>query len=165
MRAFMMIRQVFFVSLLTIISAHIQAGAETGSATTTMSLVVPVVTSVSCSSAQVTAPTGNQTNTLAVVCTITGNPNSMAATGNSFSPSSVTMTNASSQTLSATLQSGITSPDSSITGITGNSSGFSGTLGAGSTWKVQAHYTVPTTSAAPSGTYTSGTVTYAWSTL
>jgi hypothetical protein len=124
MRAFSLIRPVFALSLIATVFASIHAGAETGSATTTMSLIVPVVTSVSCASAPVTAPTGNQTNTLAVVCTITGNPNSMAAMGNSFSPSSVTMTNASSQTLSATLQTGITSPDSSITGITGNSSGF-----------------------------------------
>lgn len=165
MRAFSLIRPLFALSLIATVFSSIHAGAETGSATTTMSLIVPVVTSVSCSSAPVTAPTGSHTNTLAVVCTITGNPNSMAATGNAFSPSSVTMTNANSQTLSATLQTGITSPDSSLTGITGNSSGFSGTLGAGSTWKVQATYTVPTTSATPSGTYTSGTVTYAWSTL
>ncbi len=138
------------------------AHADSGSANAHMTLVVPVQTVVSCSSPSVTATPG--TNTLTVLCTISGNPNSLASgTANAFGPGSVTLGNGSGGSLTAILQSGVTSPDTSITTITGTSAGFSGsiqTLPA----KVQATYNVDTTASTKSGTYT-GATTYTWSTI
>jgi hypothetical protein len=137
------------------------AQADSGSSSATMTLVVPVQTVVSCSSPSVTAAPG--ANNLAVTCTITGNPNSLASgTANAFGPGSVTLSDGSNN-LTANLQSSVSSPDGTVTSITGTSSGFSGsikTLPA----KVQASYSVNTTASTKSGTYT-GSTTYTWSTL
>lgn len=150
------------------------AFADTGTANTTMTLVVPVVTTVSCSSASVTAPAGTQTNTLTVICTLTGNPNNLTSgTANQFTAATATMTNQTitAPTLTATRQNTVTSPDGSINAISGTAAGFTGTMilpentTPVNTWKVQATYTVPTTSTTPAGTYTSSTIPYVWSTL
>ena len=151
------------------ISFPLLAPADTGAATSTMSFSVPVATSVNCASASVTAPAGTQTNTLTVLCTITGNPNNLASgTTNAFSPATSTMTSGSN-TLTATRQPTVISPDASVTAITGTSAGFSGLLGSSvtfsSTWKVQTTYTVLTTATTRAGTYTSGTIAYTWSTI
>lgn len=137
------------------------AQADSGSSSATMTLVVPVQTVVSCSSPSVTAETGS--NSLVVSCSISGNPNNLASgSANSFGPGTVTLTSGSN-TLSATLQNSVTSPDSTITSISGSSTGFSGTIQSLPA-KVQATYNVTTTSTTKSGTYT-GTTTYTWSTI
>ena len=157
-----LVKIVFVWSVMALCWLSAVAHADSGSASTNMTLVVPVQTVVSCSSPSVTATPG--TNTLTVLCTISGNPNSLASgTANAFGPGSVTLGNGSGGSLTAILQSGVTSPDTSITTITGTSAGFSGaiqTLPA----KVQATYNVDTTASTKSGTYT-GATTYTWSTI
>lgn len=153
------------VAVATLISAYAvlnTAQAESGSSNATMTLNVPVQTVVTCTSPAVTASPG--TNTLNVTCSITGNPNNLASgTANSFGPSSVNLANGSGSTLSASLNSSITSPDGTVTGISGTSAGFSGTINSLPA-KVQASYSVNTTTSTKSGTYT-GTTTYTWSTI
>ena len=138
------------------------AQADNGSSNATMTLNVPVQTVVTCTSPSVTASPGS--NTLNVTCSVTGNPNNLASgTANSFGPGSVTLNNGSGSTLSASLNSSVTSPDGTVSGISGSSSGFSGTINSLPA-KVQASYNVTTTSSTKSGTYT-GTTTYTWSTI
>ena len=104
------------------------------------------------------------TNTLTVTCSLTGNPNNLASgTANSFGPGTVNLSNGSGSTLSASLNSGVTSPDGTVSGISGGSTGFTGTVNSLPA-KVQASYNVTTTSSTKSGTYT-GTTTYTWSTI
>lgn len=137
------------------------AQADSGSASATMTLVVPVLTVVSCNSPSVNATSG--ANTLAVTCTLSGNPNNLSSgTANSFGPGAVTLTSGSN-TLTANLQSSVTSPDSTVSSISGTSAGFSGSIQSLPA-KVQATYTVNTTGSTKSGTYT-GTTTYTWSTI
>lgn len=137
------------------------AKADSGSASATMTLVVPVQTVVSCTSPSVTASPG--TNSLTVSCSISGNPNNLSSgSANSFGPGSVTLTSGSNN-LTASLQNSITSPDASVTSISGNSSGFSGTIKSLPA-TVQATYNVSTTATTKSGSYT-GTTSYVWSTL
>jgi hypothetical protein len=136
--------------------------ADSGSSSATMTLVVPVQTVVSCSSPSVTAAPG--ANNLTVTCTISGNPNSLTSgTANAFGPGSVSLSDGGSNTLTASLQSAVTSPDGTITSISGTSSGFSGSIKSLPA-KVQAAYSVNTTASTKSGTYT-GNTTYTWSTL
>lgn len=150
------------VSLAGIAMLLPHAKADSGSTSATMTLVVPVQTVVSCASPSVTASTGS--NTLTVTCTLSGNPNSLASgTSNSFGPSSATLSDGSGNTLTANLQSSVTSPDGTVNSISGTSSGFSGSIQSLPA-KVQATYTVNTTSTTKSGTYT-GVTTYTWSTI
>ncbi len=149
------------LSLVGFGSSFVQAGADSGTANAVLTLIVPVKTVVTCSSPSVTAATG--TNALTVTCSITGNPNSLASgTANQFGPGAVTMTSGSNS-LTANLQSGVTSPDSTVTSISGTSAGFSGSISSLPA-KVQAVYNVVTTDSTKSGTYT-GTTTYTWSTI
>lgn len=145
-----------------IVSSSLLAEADSGTASATLTLVVPVKTVVSCGSPSVTAAPG--TNSLVVTCSINGNPNSLASgTANSFGPGAVTLSSSGGATLTANLQSGITSPDSTVASISGTSAGFSGTISSLPA-KVQATYNVSTDAATKSGTYT-GSTTYTWSTL
>lgn len=154
-----------FVSLLALtglVSLLPQAQADSGSSSATMTLVVPVQTVVSCASPSVTAATGS--NTMTVTCTLSGNPNSLASgTSNTFGPSSSTLSDGNGHNLTASLQSSVTSPDGSLTSISGTSAGFSGSIQSLPA-KVQATYSVNTTSTTKSGTYT-GVTTYTWSTI
>jgi hypothetical protein len=151
---------IFAAGLVAFSLAH----ADNGSATTTMELVVPTATTVNCYSPSVTASTpGLQTMT--VTCEISGNPVDFASSGNSFSPATTPLTSGSN-TLTATRGSTVTSSDGSVTNITGNSAGFNGDLNTGFTqWEVSVDYTTTTTPSTAAGTYTSGTITYAWSFL
>lgn len=166
-------KRLSFLSPLVVLSLGallpISSFADSGTADSVISLVVPVVTDVACTSDQETALPGTQTTTLTVLCIIEGNPNDLASgTANSFTGPTVTLTSGSN-TLTANLQNAITSPDGSITSFTGTAAGFTGTLGDPSTysntWKLEATYTVDTTSTTPSGTYDSSPVTYTWSTI
>jgi hypothetical protein len=127
-----------------------------------MTLVVPVKTVVTCSSPSVTAASG--VNALVVTCNINGNPNNLAAgSSNHFGPAEVTLTSSGGNTLTASLQPNITSPDSTVTSISGTSAGFSGLIQSLPA-RVQATYNVTTNDSTKSGTYT-GSTTYTWSTL
>jgi hypothetical protein len=138
------------------------AQADSGTASATMTLVVPVKTVVTCSSPSVTAASG--VNALVVTCNINGNPNNLAAgSSNNFGPSDVTLSSSGGDKLKANLQPGITSPDSTVASISGTSAGFSGVIKSLPA-KVQAIYNVSTDAATKSGTYT-GSTTYTWSTL
>lgn len=149
------------LAMIVFASSMVAANADSGTASATLTLVVPVQTVVSCASPSVTAAVG--VNTMTVTCSITGNPNNLASgTANSFGPGSVTLTSGSN-TLTAALQNSVSSPDSTVTSISGNSAGFSGTIGSLPA-KVQATYDVTTTAATKSGSYT-GTTTYTWSTI
>ena len=152
--------------LATSLGAFSLAHADSGSATSNLTLIVPVATSVSCVSPTITGSTvGLQT--MSVNCTITGNPNNFAAgTANSFTPASPVMTSGAN-TLTAARQTAVTSSNSSVTGFVGNSAGFTATLGNpvtfSNTWLVSTTYTTTTTASTPSGTYVSTPITYAWS--
>lgn len=153
---------VISLALIGIFSAVSVAQADSGTSSATMTLVVPVQTVVSCSSPSVTAAVGS--NALTVTCSISGNPNNLASgTANSFGPGAVTLSSSGGNTLTANLQSAVTSPDGTLTSISGSSSGFSGTIQTLPA-KVQATYNVNTTASTKSGTYT-GSTTYTWSTL
>lgn len=154
----------FLVTFLGLCFSLKANAAGTGSATTTGSVTVPVATLVTCNSTPVTVPPGTQTSTLVVICALSGNPNNLAASTNSFTyPATVTN---GGHSLTVTPVSAVTSPDGSITGITGDYNGFNGTLqsGTGNMWRIQSTCTINTTAVTPSGTYT-GTVTYNWSTI
>jgi hypothetical protein len=144
-------------------STNIQQG--TGTASTTLNLAVPALTSVSCTSGSVNATAGGGSFTLNVDCTLTTNATQISPSGgNVFSPSSVTLTNGA-DTLTGTLQSTVTSPDSTVTSISGTASGgFTGNI-VSSPAKVRVQYTGTSTSTSKAGTYTVTPVTYSWSTI
>lgn len=141
--------------------------AFSGTATTSMTVNVtsnPV--SVSCASTSVTATPGGGPFNLDVQCTFSGgNPNQASPSNqNIFSPSTITLTSGS-DTLSATLQSTVTSPDSSVSNISGTAGGgFTGTIN-NTPAKVQVRYSGTTTNTTAAGTYTSAPVTFTWSTI
>jgi trimeric autotransporter adhesin len=137
-----------------------------GTSTSSLQLIVPsAATSVSCSSASGSSPPGGGAFTLNVDCVVSNSGSQLSPSGaNTFSPSTITLTNGSNN-LSASLQSTVMSPDSTLSSISGTASGgFTATINSlPATVRVQ--YAGTTTSTTPSGTYTSGTVTYTWSTL
>lgn len=162
-----MLKQRVFLGLVTLAVVGLgvsfaTAEADSGTASATLTLIVPVKTVVSCASPSVTAEVG--TNALTVTCSISGNPNSLASgTANAFGPGAVTLTGSGGNTLTANLQSNVTSPDGTVSTITGTSAGFSGSISTLPA-KVQAVYNVETTNTTKSGTYT-GATTYTWSTI
>lgn len=122
--------------------------------------------SVSCGSEPVQAVPGGGPFSLDITCTLSGgNPDKMSpGTQNMFSPGTVTLTNGTSN-LTATLQPGVTSPDSSVTGISGTAGGgFSGNINSMPA-KIQIRYQGTTTNSTTAGTYTSAPVSFTWSTL
>jgi hypothetical protein len=139
---------------------------ESGSSNFVITVNVPLKTTTSCTSPSVNATGGGGAFTLNVDCTLTGNGPLLISPSvqNTFSPTSITLSNGP-RTLNATLQATVTSPNASIIGITGAAStGFSGTF-VSSPATIRVQYTGTTTSTTHAGTYTSPTVTYAWSTL
>lgn len=139
---------------------------ESGSGSFSITVVVPLKTTTSCTSPSVNATGGGGMFTINVDCTLSGNgPLLISPTvQNTFSPATITLTSGS-RTLNASLQPTVMSPNGSIIGITGTAGGgFSGTfIGSPATIRIQ--YSGTTTSTTRSGTYTSPNVTYAWSTL
>jgi len=135
-----------------------------GTSQAALSVIVPVTpTVVSCNSSAGSAPAGGGTVTLYVDCVMTGSSGSIRpAVSNKFTPTSIVFSNGSN-TITATLQSAITSPDSSVS-FSGTSSGFTGTR-ASSPMTIRAQYNATTVSTTPAGVYTSPTVTYTWSVI
>ncbi len=139
---------------------------ESGSANFSINVIVPLKTTTSCTSPSVNATGGGGAFSLTLTCTLSGNGPLLISPGvqNTFSPSSITLTNGSN-TLNATLQPTVTSPNGSIIGLTGTASGgFSGTF-VTSPATIQVKYTGTTTATTKAGTYNSTNVNYAWSTL
>ena len=136
-----------------------------GTSSTTLNLIVPALTSVSCTSGSVNATAGGGSFTLNVDCTLTTNATQISPSGgNVFSPTSVTLTNGAA-TLTGNLQSSVTSPDSTVTSISGTATGgFTGNI-VSSPAKIRVQYSGTSTSTSKAGTYTVTPVTYSWSTI
>lgn len=140
----------------------------TGIAPTSLSIIVPAApVTVSCANASANASPGGGSFGLSVVCTLSGgNPGKLYPAGqNVFSPSTLTLSNGT-DSLTATLQPIVTSPDGSVTGISGTAGGgFTGNI-VSLPAKIQAQYTGATTVSTPAGTYNgSAPVTLIWSTI
>lgn len=144
----------------------IPGGIASGTANSTLQVNVPAPpTFVSCNSPGVSAPSGGGPYTINVNCTISNDGSTLSpGASNTFSPALLTLSQGANN-LTANLQAGVSSPDGTVTGIAGTASGgFTGTIQSlPATIRVQ--YTGSTTSTTPSGTYTSGTITYIWSAI
>jgi hypothetical protein len=138
-----------------------------GTATTPISVTVPSApVTINCTSPTVNATAGGGPFSLTVACTVSsGNPTRFSPSSqNAFSPSTITLSHGSSH-LTATLQSTVTSPDSSVSGISGTAgAGFTGNVNALPA-KIQATFTGATLNTTPAGTYTSPPVSFTWSTI